>query len=119
MSTVVHSLGELEHVYAARQLKLITKAWITLSSPDGLQFPFSSILDDLEKISRSETWIACVNSFQIAITLRFDSIAVEHGNEANHLEDLGAVLCNAEVVPKSAVGYNMLTLLFRYGHNLV
>ena len=98
MSTVTHNLGELEHIFAKRHLKLITNADVTLSSSDASHFPFSDVFEYLEELLTARTWIGSGNSFMLRLSLYFDGIDVEGGAISDHAEKLGLVLQNAEVL---------------------
>ena len=94
---MTHDLGKLEHIYAKRHLKLTTQAFITLSSLNALQFPFSTVFDHIHCLVSTETWINSGNSFRFRLSLSSDDVIVEGGDMSAHFEELGLVLCNAEV----------------------
>ena len=98
MSTVTYSLGELEHVYARRHLKLNTQADITLSSLDASHSSFSPLSPDLEDLVSNRTWVSSGNSFEINLALSFHGVEVDDGSISDHIENLGLVLRNAEVL---------------------
>lgn len=97
MPFMVHTLGELEHVYNKSNLKLRTNGSITLSSPQAFEIQFSTNLLDLESLVSSNTWVAGGNRLQIYFYISFDDIRISGSDISDVIEDLGVVLCNAEV----------------------
>lgn len=98
MSSVVHCLGELEHIYDKHNLKLRTNAYLTLSSPQSSNDAFSTNLQDLDALISSGTWIAGANRLRLHVELLFDDIAISGSSVSQATEDIGIVLCNAEVL---------------------
>ena len=97
MPSMVYALGELEHVYNKRNLKLRTNGSITLSSPQAFEIQFFTNLLDLESLVSSNTWVAGGNRLHIYFHIFFDDIGISGSDISDVIEDLGVVLCNAEV----------------------
>lgn len=98
MPSVMHSLGELEHIYDKQNLKLKTTGCITVSSPHVLESPYLAGLQDLDTLVSSKTWVPGGFRLQFQIRLIFEDIAVSSCNMSQAIEDLGIALCNAEVL---------------------
>ena len=98
MPSVVHRLGELEHVCDRHNLKLKTNGYITLSSTQSSSCLFDSDFQDLDALISSGTWITGANRLWLHIELLFDDISVSGSSMSQITEDIGAVLCNAEVL---------------------
>ena len=98
MPSVVHDLGELEHIYNKHNLKVGTNGCITLSSPRSSDYPFCSGVQSLDDLISSGTWIAGANRLRLHVELLFYDIAVSGSTVSQATEDIGVVLCNAEVL---------------------
>lgn len=98
MPSVVHRLGELEHIYDKHNLKLTTNGCITLSSPPSSDYAFPSNVHDLDALISSGTWVAGANRLQLRIELLFSDIAASGSSVSQATEHIGVVLCNAEVL---------------------
>ena len=98
MPSVLHGLGELEHIYDKYNLKLKTKSCITLSSSPSLDSAFSFNIQDLDTLICSGTWVSGVNRLLLHVQLLFDDIGVSGSSLSQVTEDIGAILCNAEVL---------------------
>ena len=98
MPSVVHCLGELEHVYDKYNLKLRTNGCITLSSSQSSDFAFSSSVQDLDALISSGTWTAGANRLRLHVEILFDDVAVSSSSVSQATEDIGIALCNAEVL---------------------
>lgn len=98
MPSVVHCLGELEHIYDKHNLKLKTNACITLSSPKSSDYAFPSNGQDLDAFITSGTWIVGANRLRLHVELLFDDIVVSGSSLDQATENIGAVICNAEVL---------------------
>ena len=97
MCSVTYSLGELEHVYNECNLKLVTNGSVTFSSPQAFVFPFSVNFTDLDTLISSNIWVSGGHQLRIHATIFFGEIAVRGLSQSNILEQLGALLCKAEV----------------------
>ena len=97
MPSVTYTLGVLEHVYDRQNLKLTNSGFIKISSPQASEFPFSLNFRDLEALVSSKIWVAGGNQLQIEIDISFDDIAISGKEDFDVIEELGVVLCNAEV----------------------
>ncbi|KAK0514218.1 hypothetical protein JMJ35_002835 [Cladonia borealis] len=97
MSSATYNLGELEHVYDRQNLKLTNNGFIRISSPQASEFPFSLHFRDLETLVSSKVWIAGGNQLQIEIHISFDDIEISGQENFDVTEELGMVLCNAEI----------------------
>jgi len=97
MSSAVHDLGELEHIYDRQNLKLRTHGSITISSPQLFEFPVSTNFQDLESLVSFNIWVTAGNRLQLLVHICIDDIAISDSDTACVMEDLGIVLCNAEV----------------------
>lgn len=95
MPSVVHRLGELEHICDKHNLKLRTNGCITFSPPD---YAFHSNIQGLDALISSGTWIAGDNRLLLHVELLFDDIAVSGSGVSQVTEDIGVVICNAEVL---------------------
>lgn len=98
MPSVVHCLGELEHIYDKHNLKLRTNGCITLSSPPSSDCASPSNVQDLDALICSGTWTAGANRVQFHVELLFDDLTVSGSSASQATEDIGLVLCNAEVL---------------------
>ncbi len=98
MPSAVHDLGLLEHIYDRQNLKLRTHVSVTISSPRLFEFPCSTNFENLEALVSSSTWVTGGNRLQLLVHLFFDEIAISDSDNARVTEDLGLVLCNAEVL---------------------
>ncbi len=98
MPSLVHRLGELEHIYDKHNLKLKTTGCITLSPPQPSDYAFFLDVEDLDTLISSGTWIAGGNRLLLHVELLFDDIAVSGSSVSQATEDIGNVLCNAEVL---------------------
>lgn len=97
MPSELYDLGELEHIHNNQNLKLRTNISITLSSAENLPLLLSNVLD-LETLISSGTWIAGGNRLQFHIKFFFDDIVIPELAGKSFTEDVGVMLCNAEVV---------------------
>ncbi len=97
MSSVTYTLGELEHVYDRQNLKLMNSGFIKISSPQAFEFPFSVNFRDLETLVSSKVWVAGGNQLHIEIHISFNDIGISGQEKFDVTEELGIVLCNAEV----------------------
>ncbi len=97
MPSATYTLGELEHVCDRQNLKLTNSGFIQISSPQAFEFPFSVNFRDLETLISSKVWVAGGNQLQIEIHISFDDIAISGQENFDVTEELGIVLCNAEV----------------------
>lgn len=91
-------LGKLEHIYDRQNLKLTTDGFMTISSPQLFEFPVSTNFENLEALVSSSTWVAAGNQLHFLVHICFDDVMVLDSDTARVKEDLGAVLCNAEVL---------------------
>ena len=98
MPSVVHFLGELEYIYDKYNAKLRTNGCVSLSVPQFSDYAFPSNVQDLDALISSGTCIAGTNQLRLHIELRFDDIAVTGSSIPQATEDIGVVLCNAEVL---------------------
>lgn len=98
MPSVVHCLGELEHIYDKHNLKLRTNGRITLSSPQSSDDDSSSNVQGLDALISSGTWTAGVNRLQLHVELLFDDIEVSDSSASQATEDIGVVFRSAEVL---------------------
>lgn len=98
MPSVVHCLGDLEHIYDKHNIKLRTDSFIVLSSPRSLDYIFSSKVQDLDALISSGTWTAGLNRLRLHVELFFDDIAVTGSTLSQAAEDFGIILCKAEVL---------------------
>ena len=98
MSSVVHGLGELEHIYTRHNIKLRTNGYITISSPRSSDCAFPSNIQNLDALISSGTWTAGANRLWFHVELLFDDVAVSDTSMSQATEDIGIVLCNAEVL---------------------
>ena len=98
MSSVMHCLGELEHIYDKHNLKLRTNACLTLSSSQSSTHAFASNLQGLDTLISSGTWIVGASRLRLHIELLFDDVAVLGSSVSQAIEDIGFVFCNAEVL---------------------
>ena len=94
----VHELGELEHIFVKYNLKLKTSCCITLSSSQASDYEFPLHIQDLDALISSGTWVAGTNRLRLHVELLFDDIAVSGSSVSQATEDIGVVLCNAEVL---------------------
>lgn len=94
---MVHCLGELEHIYDKHNLKLRTNGCITLSFPHSYHHAYPSNVQDLDALISSGTWIAGANRLRLHVELLFDDIAVTGSTVSQATEDIGVVLCDAQV----------------------
>ena len=96
MPSELYDLGELEHIHNGQNLKLKTNINITLSSSN-----FATILSsfplDLETLISSGVWIAGSNRLLLHIHVLFHDIVISDIAEKSFIEDIGVMLCNAEV----------------------
>lgn len=99
MASKVHSLGEFEHIDEGSRLKLKTNCWLTISSFNAYEFPFSYTFQHLSSLVSTGTWIAGGNRLEIRLQLLLDGVALQVEDCFSLEEDLGIVLCNAEVDP--------------------
>ena len=98
MPSVVHRLGELEHIYDRHNLKLKTNGYITLSSTQYFNDSMYSEFQDLDALISSGTWTAGANRLWLHVELLFDDISVSGSSISQATEDIGILLCNAEVL---------------------
>ena len=98
MPSVVHRLGELEHIYDRHNLKLKTNGYITLSSTQYSNYPLYSEFQNLDALISSGTWTAGANRLWLHVELLFDDISVLGSSISQITEDIGVALCNAEVL---------------------
>ena len=97
MPRATYTLGELEHVCDRQNLKLTSSGSIKISSPQAFEFPFSVDFRDLETLVSSKVWVAGGNQLQIELHISFDDIEISGHENFDVTEELGIVLCNAEV----------------------
>ena len=95
----VHScdVGTLEYVHNGQNLKLRTNVKINLSPSNGFSHPFA-LPSDLESLICAGTWIAGGNRLQMQVEIILDDIVVSQSSGGNIMEDIGVMLCNAEVL---------------------
>ena len=98
MPSVVHRLGELEHIYDKHNLKLKTNGCITLSSVQCSDYSFSLDFQDLDALISSGTWTAGANRLGLHVELLFDDISVAGCTLSQLTEEIGVALCEAEVL---------------------
>lgn len=98
MPSTTYTLGELEHVYDRQNLKLTNSCFITVSSSQAHEFPFSVNFQDLDTLVSSKVWVAGGNQLQIGIHISFDDIEISGKEGFDVTEEIGLVLCNAEVL---------------------
>ena len=98
MPSVVHCLGELEHIYDRHNLKLKSNGYITLSSTHYSNHPLYSEFQNLDTLISSGTWTAGTNRLWLHVELLFDDISVAGSSISQITEDIGVALCNAEVL---------------------
>ena len=98
MPSVVHRLGELEHIYDRHNLKLKTNGYITLSSNQFSNCSFHSEFQNLDGLISSGTWTAGTNRLWLHVELLFDDIFVSGSSISQITEEVGVALCNAEVL---------------------
>lgn len=98
MPSAAYTLGELEHVYDRCNLKLTNSGFIRISSPQAIEFPFSLNFQDLETLVSSKVWVAGGNQLHLEIQISFDDIEISGQEGFDVTEELGLVLCNAEVL---------------------
>ena len=98
MPSVEHRLGELEHVCDKHNLKLKTSGRITFSSLPTSDYAFSSNVQGLDALIASGTWVIGANRLGFHVELLFDDIAVSDRSLSQATENIGVVLCNAEVL---------------------
>ena len=97
MPSATYTLRELEHVYDRQNLKLMNSGCIKISSSQAFEFPFSVNFRDLETLVSSKIWVAGGNQLPIEIHISFDDIGISGQENYDVTEELGIVLCNAEV----------------------
>ena len=93
-----YCLGNLEHIYDKYNLKLRTNCCITLSSPPSSDHAFLSNVQDLDALISSGTWIAGAHRLLFHVELHFDDLAVPGYHVSQITEEIGVILCNAEVL---------------------
>ena len=98
MPSVEHRLGELEHVYDKHNLKLKANGCVTFSSSPSSDYAFSSNVQGLDSLIASGTWVIGANRLGFHVELLFDDIAVSGCSLSQATENIGVVLCNAEVL---------------------
>ena len=98
MPSVEHRLGELEHVCDKHNLKLKANGCVTFSSPPSPDYAFSSIVQGLDSLIASGTWVIGANRLSFHVELLFDDIAVSGCSLSQATENIGVVLCDAEVL---------------------
>ncbi len=97
MTSKVYNLGELEHIHNSQNLKLRTNVFITLYSCES--FPLlSSNQIGLETLISSGVWIAGGNRVQFHVQLLFDDIVISDVAGGDVVEDIGVMLCGADVL---------------------
>ena len=94
MALTGHSLGQHCFVHNKTGTVLATNVSLSLSSFDGLRFPFSNIFQDLRRLVMFRTWISNSTRFQISFRLFINDFGLE---VPTFIEDFGAILCDAEV----------------------
>lgn len=97
MPCATYTLGELEHVCDRQNLKLTNSGSFKISSPQTFELPFSVNFRDLETLVSSKVWVAGGNQLQIELHISFDDIEISGHKNLDVTEELGIVLCNAEV----------------------
>ena len=98
MPSVVHRLGELEHIYDRHNLKLKTTGYVNLSSNQFASRSFHFESQNLDALISSGTWTAGTNRLWLHIELLFDDISVSGSSISQITEEVGVALCNAEVL---------------------
>ena len=98
MQSAIYQLGELEHICDKYNLKLKTNGHLTLSPSQSSDYISTSNFPDLEAVIDSGTWTAAANRLRFHFELLFDDIAVSESSLSQATEDIGVVLCNAEVL---------------------
>ena len=98
MPSLVHRLGELEHIYDRHNLKLKTQGSISLSSTQCSKYPFYTEFQNLDALISSGTWTAGANRLRLHVKLLFDDISVSGSSISQVTEEVGVALCNAEVL---------------------
>lgn len=98
MPSVVHRLGELEHIYDRHNLKLKTTGYITFSSNQFSNYSLHSEFQNLDALISSGTWTAGTNRLWLHIELLFDDISVSGSSVSQITEEIGVALCSAEVL---------------------
>ncbi len=93
------SLGEFEHTYSEKNLKLKTCCWTTLSSPQASLSPFSQLFKDPERLLSSGTWVSRGYPLLLRFNLSFESFLFDRYKQSSLVENIGLVLCRAEVRP--------------------
>lgn len=118
MHVVYHSLGEQEHIYVTKLLKIRSTTCIALSFVNTLPNLTSLFRHDVKTLSNSGAWIDSGKSFQIHLSVNLEADVFENGYVAKYMDDLGAVLCNAEVIWRYYTDFHpMLNLFDRCGHS--
>ena len=97
MQSVVNRLGELQHICDKANLKLRTNACITLSFPQSYDHDLSSKVQIIDGLISSGTWANGLNRLRLHCEFSFDDIVVSGSDLSQTTEDIGVVLCNAEV----------------------
>ena len=98
MPSVEHYLGELEHIYDKHNLKLRTHGCVTLSSPRPFDYALPSNVQDLDALVSLGTYITGSNRLRLLVEVIFDDIAITGSSISQATEDIGVVLCSAEVL---------------------
>ena len=108
MPSATYTLGQLEHVCDRRNLKLTNSGFVRVSSPHAFEFPFSVNFQDLETLVSSKVWVVGGNQLQIEIHISFDDIEIPGHEGFDVTEELGIVLCHAQVLlcwPAAWIGH--------------
>lgn len=98
MLSVEHYLGELEHIYDKYNLNLRTHGCVTLTSPRSSDYAPPSNVQDLDALISSGIYIAGSNRLRLLVEVIFDDIAPTGLSISQATEDIGVVLCSAEVL---------------------
>ncbi|KAL2041170.1 hypothetical protein N7G274_006114 [Stereocaulon virgatum] len=97
MPPMVLALGELEHIYDKKNLKLRTNGSISFLSSQAHDLPLIEDPQHLEALVSSGTWVAGGNRLQICFRIFFDDIVVSGSHASDTTEHLGIALSNLEV----------------------
>ena len=97
VSSMTHSIGSFEYIYAKRHLKLTTHASVTLVSLNTFICSSSHDFNCIEYLLGPEQWITAGSCFKFNILLSFDGVSVDDGSVVEHVEKLSLSICDAEV----------------------
>lgn len=99
MATTDYKLVEHRFAHTDSSLQIKMTASISLSSEFASRFPFSQIFHDINNFAAARFWIDGNNSFEFSFSLSTTEYAEEYVDVSAHAEQLGAVLCDGEVLP--------------------